>query len=445
MTAEAARRSIVAVTLACSVVTLFAGSQQAPAASKVTPPLWTVEGPTIPRMPDASEVTVKLTASVTFRDDGTAGLTDGSDIESEMSSVWALVPGMRTPSLARGSSGAFSERRPFTKSSWDTARVGEGVQLHAVVGDPGNGDLCTIDVGPGRGPAEHTYALWRLDAQVVSAKYQGVGRDVFTLDLAWTRLGDQLTGRRAAVPERRRIVLSNEERHVLDFLAAPPGSASRCANVMLDVSASRRDDRSGGAVPLNIDVWFVHKDRAGRELRENQRVTVAPRRSMTALFEPACWTLTGDVVSAGSPDAAVRLDVVSQVRGSVLPDGHIELWVLYSWFVRAGRPAARPPDSASGIGSRGDTGRPAAASQSGPSLVRTVSGAAARLYTVRSGETAKLVMQPPQHSVSLDAFPAAPGARLAPGVSMSGKTTTIDLEKFLAGTETSLIVTARPR
>jgi hypothetical protein len=64
---------------------------------------------------------------------------------------------------------------------------------------------------------------------------------------------------------------------------------------------------------------------------------------------------------------------------------------------------------------------------------------------VKSGETAKLVMQPPLESVSFDGPSGASGARLAPGVSMSGKTTTIDLEKFLAGTETSLIVTARPR
>ena len=445
MTGELARRSIVVLTLIGSVVALVAGSPQAPPASRVTPPLWTVEGPAASRIPDAGEVTVKLTASVTFRDNATAGLADGSDIESEVSSIWALLPGVRPPSLARGSSGGFSEHRPFTKSSWNTARLGEGVQLHAVVGSPGNGDLCTIDVGPGRGSPENAYALWRLDAQVVSATYQGVGRDVFTLDLAWTRLGDRLTGRPAAVPERRRIVVANEERHVLDFLAAPPGSASRCANVILDVSASRRDDPAGGQLPLNLDVWFAHKDRAGRELRENQRLTVAPRRSMTTIFEPVCWTLGGGVVPASSQDAAVRLDVVSQVRGWVRPDGHIELWVHYSWFVRAGCSAARPPDSASGIELRGDAGSPAAANRSGPSRIRTVSGGGAKLYAVKSGETAKLVMQPPLESVSFDAPSGASGARLAPGVSMSGKTTTIDLEKFLAGTETSLIVTARPR
>ena len=194
--------------------------------------------------------------------------------------------------------------------------------------------------------------------------------------------------------------------------------------MILDVSASRRDDPADGQLPLNIDVWFEHKDRASRELRENQRVTVAPRRSMTTIFEPVCWTLGGNAVPSSSPDAAVRLDVVSQVRGWVRPDGQIELWVRSSWFVRAGRLAARPPDSASGIELRGDAGRPAAANRSGPSLVRTVSGGGARLYAVKSGETAKLVMQPPLESVSLDAPPGVPGARLAPGVSVSGKTTT---------------------
>jgi hypothetical protein len=251
-------------------------------------------------------------------------------------------------------------------------------------------------------------------------------------------------GARYSDPERRTIVLKSGERHVIDFFPAPRGVSSRCANLVLDVSATVPDPPGADRARLAWDVWLVHKDRAGREWRQHQYATAAPRSPLTTLFDPLAWTLSGATATDGSLHAPIRLEAVTSVRGLARPDGKIDVVVRYYWYVGAGRrPQVGPADRTGGGGGR--PGATTAGQDGNPRPVRAVTSGGARLLQMDDGQTISFVVPLPDQDLGLETPPSGTGTPLAPGVTVAGPTTTVDLEKFFAGTETSLIVTVKRR
>ena len=64
---------------------------------------------------------------------------------------------------------------------------------------------------------------------------------------------------------------------------------------------------------------------------------------------------------------------------------------------------------------------------------------------MENGQTVSFVVSLPDGNLSLDTPSSGVGSPLASGVTVSGKTTTVDLAKFFAGTETAVIVTLKRR
>lgn len=431
-----------AVLILWGLAPLGASDQQRPEPAAVSPALFPPSLP-LPSAIPATAATVKLRASVTFRDDATAGMNDDLNESVELRSAFDLLPALRSSRPARGSSNLASEFRPFPKTAWDTARIGDRVRLYAVV-KSGAGDPCSVETGLGAGPKGDVLALWEVDARVAAASHGPVGSGVVTLDLTWSRV--HRIGGRSTVsdPERRTIMLKSGERHVIDFFAAPRGVSSRCANFVLDVSASVPLPPDAERTRLAWDVWLVHKDRAGREWRQRQYATVASGSPLTALFDGLGWVLSGSMAKDGSPDAPLRLEAVTTVRGLARPDGKINVVVHYTWFV--GSSTWPPVPSADRTGERGGRADVSTASQDGrPRPVRAVTSGGARMLQMEHGQTVGFVVPLPNEDLSLEIPLSGVATPLGPGVTVTGRNATIDLEKFFAGTETSLILTVKRR
>lgn len=394
---------------------------------------------TLPK-PEAREVSVKIRASTTFRDDATAGIHDGAVPGAHVQSAFDLLAGphgSRGP--ARGTAGDYSDVHPFVRTAWDTVTVGGHASLYVAVGHAGSPDVCAIDAGPGNGPSDAPLAIWRLDVKVLSATVGVFSDDAFKLQLEWTRTvrGGGLS--EAVARERRTVDLLSSERHVMDFLAAPSGSTSRCANVLLDVSASVRDPLPASAGRLAYDVWFVHKDRDGRESRQHVTTMTSGRQVAQVLLDPLAWSASGASVPPDSPAAAVRLTPVSSLRGAIRPDGTIDVMVGNYAQVEAVRQGSRQAEAVGRAGGVPQIGvGPDGTRRLG---ARAVTGGFHRIIHMANGETASVVLMLPDADLFVDENGAAGGSLSGPGIGVSGGRTILDLEKFFAGTTTSLIVT----
>jgi hypothetical protein len=432
------RISLLAAATLVVLVPLMVSGQQRVGPSEVAPALF---GPTrqVPAPVPATEATVKLRASVTFRDDATAGIMDDVATAAERTMGFDLLPGLSRSRLVRGSSNTSSESRPFAKTAWDTARIGERVRLYAVL-KSGSGDPCSVETGLGTGPIGDAWAVWQLDARVAAATRGSVGSDVVTLDLTWSRVDRVGNAARLSEPERRTMMLESGERHIIDFFAAPRDVSTRCANLVLDVSASVPDPSGIEGARLGWDVWLVHKDRTGREWSQHQYAAVASRSPLTTLFDPLEWTLSGEMVSDGRSGAPLRLEAVTTVRGWVRPDGKVGVALRYYWLVGTW------PSAADRKGENGDrSGSPPRGEGGSPRPLRAVTSGGMRMLQMENGQTVSFVVSLPDQDLSLDTPTSGIGSSLAPGVAVSGRTTTVDLEKFFAGTETSVIVTLKRR
>ena len=417
---------------------LVVSGQQRVGPSEVAPALFPLRFQ-LPSPVPATEATVKLRASVTFRDDATAGITDDIATAVERTSAFDLLPGLNRPRPARGSSNVAIESRPFAKAAWDTARIGDHVRLYAVVKNA-SGDPCSVETGLGTGPNIDAWPVWQLDARVAAAKRRFVGSDVVTLDLTWSRVDRVGNAVRLPKPERRTVVLASGARHIIDFFAAPGDVSSRCANLVLDVSASVPEPPGVERARLAWDVWLVHKDRTGREWRQHQYATVASQSPLTTLFDPLAWTLSGEMVTDGRSGASLRLETVTSVRGWARSDGKVDVAVQYHWLIGDWVSAI---DRSGESGGRSGTAPP---EEGGPPRpVRAVTSGWMNTLQMENGQTVSFAVQLPDKNLSVETPPSVGGRPLALGVTVAGKATTIDLEKFFAGTETSVILTLKRR
>ena len=67
------------------------------------------------------------------------------------------------------------------------------------------------------------------------------------------------------------------------------------------------------------------------------------------------------------------------------------------------------------------------------------------MLQMEHGQTVGFVVPLPNEDLSLEIPLSGVATPLGPGVTVTGRNATIDLEKFFAGTETSLILTVKRR
>jgi hypothetical protein len=118
----------------------------------------------------------------------------------------------------------------------------------------------------------------------------------------------------------------------------------------------------------------------------------------------------------------------------------VDVAVRYHWLVGDWVSAI---DRTAESGGRSGTAPPGEGGASRP--VRAVTSAGMHVLQMEDGQTVSLVVPRPDRDLSLDTPPSGVASPLAPGVTVSGRTTTVDLEKFFAWTETSVILTVKRR
>jgi hypothetical protein len=213
------------------------------------------------------------------------------------------------------------------KKAWKTVKVGERATFFAALGhseQAGGPDLCTIDIQPEPPGGLPGDAVWMVEATVESSSYVGAGTDRVTLGIRSRRLQPGGTGA-AARDEVQAVTLTSDQRHVLDLLTAEAARESRCSNVLLEITAERRDDPAAVGDTIDYDVWLVHKDRSGQEWRERRQLDGAQRERVFVRFRKVGWSIDGNRLDASRSDAPVEMRTVAEIAGWIRPDGLIDL------------------------------------------------------------------------------------------------------------------------
>ena len=394
--------SLLAIVLGALVIPL-AGQQSQVGATKVSPPLESGPAPRIP-VPPASEITISVTARVTFRDGPTADRP-----ESRLQGWSYMVPRQKLP---EGATGSFNASVPFLKTSWKTVKVGQRAAFYAAIGESreaGGPDPCTIDIQqepPNGAPAD---AVWVVEAIVHSTSYLGAGSDRFTLGVR--SAGSEPGGARPRLPENvQEVTLRSDQRHVLNSLPSD-SSKSRCSNVLLEISAERRDEPTWVGAAIDYDVWLVHKGGARQEWREHRTLDGGQRERVSVRFGKLRWSLDGTPVDAATAESALEMRAIGELASWIRPDGLIDL-ELGGYM---------------GIGGGGGW--------------YTAGGF--RHVTVADGETVAFVL--PEPSGKLTIAPTAADMRSGRGVSVQAGKVVLDLKQFFDGTRTSILLTPRRR
>ena len=191
--------------------------------------------------------------------------------------------------------------------------VRAGEQCTAFLGAGNQGELALVgggDLPKAMNGFEHR---WEVRVGVRDAR-----TDRIVLDVAWQRLSEAVSGQQAGV------TLREDEEHVIDMVAAPPGSASLAANALVRVSASL-STLSAQRPPLyEYELWLVHEV-PGREPLIEQ-VTAAARSGevLPYRFRPLCWALSGEPLDE-RPTSSLQLNVGGKVRARMREDGTLEV------------------------------------------------------------------------------------------------------------------------
>jgi len=299
------------------------------------------------------------------------------------------------------------------KKAWKTVKVGERAAFFAAVGhseEAGGPDLCTIDIQPEPPSGVPEDAVWIVEAIVQSSSYVGAGTDRVTLGIRSGRLQPGGT-RSPADGEVRAVTLVSDQRHVLDLLTAEPARKSRCSNVLLEITAERRDDPASVGAAIDYDVWLVHKDRGGQEWRERRQLDGGQRERVVVRFRKVGWGIDGNRLDASRSDAPVEMRTFGEIAGWIRPDGLIDLELG---------------------GYRGIESH--AASQTTGGIHRV---------TVADGETTAVVLPPLSGTMTLG--PASTGLQAGRSVTVVAGKAVLDLGEFFDKSQTSILVTARRR
>ena len=263
--------------------------------------------------------------------------------------------------------------------------------------------------------------LWMFDVRLVSAV-----TDAVAFELDWRRhRRDADGGTQMIAGDERQITLTEDDRHVLDYVAATPGTCptgrpSDIVSMTVEVEASPVDDRDLANEPLAYEIWAVHEDASGARTTRVAKTTARHGKLASADFVPFSWPITGTTCE-------VTLRVAADLRGRVRPDGLIDLSVATrtSLGLEGGRPVSDPRLLEHTLALRRGM---------------MISAAGRKHVTVTPGEAIETVL--PNGPGSVIAACELTSAATGPGVMVEDDHVVIDREAFFAGHRTSLIITA---
>ena len=163
--------------------------------------------------------------------------------------------------------------------------------------------------------------LWMFDIRLVSAVTDAV---VFELD--WRRDRRDADGVTQMITgDERQITLTEDDRHVLDYVVATPGICRTggpfdIVSMTLEVKASPVDDPDFANEPLAYEIWAVHEDASGARMTRVAKTIARHGKLASAHFVPFSWPITGTTCE-------MTLTVAADLRGRLRSDGLIDLSV----------------------------------------------------------------------------------------------------------------------
>lgn len=252
--------------------------------------------------------------------------------------------------------------------------------------------------------------FWIVESRVLPAELGKVALDV-TWE-RWSRVGSPVPRRVAG--DSRRIVMSEGERSVLDFVSLDPTTEDYCAsNVQIVVTGRVLEDPEFASDSIRFDVWYEHLDSAGRATRRHGEAVGRQGEEVPFRFEP----LRFPVPDRSFPDgvgAESIVEVGGTARARIQRDGSILVRLGASrtiGFERTGEPRR---------GGCGDGG--------------------AKIFSIESGETVRLTLPTPtcEHGLTVQTRTSTAGG----GTSTTEHRLKLDDREFFAGSQDALVVTA---
>ncbi len=270
---------------------------------------------------------------------------------------------------------------------------GEAVTFLAA-GDRDAPTLCDTIFSPQR-PEGAAFYLWRFETRVMETSEART-----TVAVSWTRW-------RRDEPDAtgtRTVTLAPGDYHILDFVPAPIGSLSPCANleVRLSVDPVPQDEPRP---ELTFDLWLLEEGPLGPRWSHQQ---VRGRSSDPVSFNlsPLVWSVRGAALAQSADTDAVRLAAKGTVRATLGPDGFVTV------SVQADRTLTWCGEG------HWDGGR--------------------QIYRARLGESVALVLPDPTTTaaVPVTACPAV----AVPALRLKGANAVLDFGRFFAGNHASLTI-----
>lgn len=334
-------------------------------------------------------VTVGLLAALVWG--SVAGLARPHESGAAPTPPVAVRAQIRLEALATNEDGPTGLQRTELRS---IRAVGGDAVAFLAAGDREAPTLCDAGFSPQR-PDSPVFYLWRFDTRVVAATEART-----TLAISWTRWRQDeqdATGTRT-------VTLAPGDYHILDFVAAPVGPSSPCANLEIRVSADPVP-QDEPRPELTYDLWLTQEGPLGRRWT-HQQVRGRSSDPVTFTLNPLAWSVGGVALFGTAHVSAVRLTANGTVRATLGPDGFVEVSVktvrTVSWCKE----------------DLGEEGR--------------------QSYRAKLGEAVALILPDPTSiaEVPLNACPGATG----PAVQLKGANAVLDFGRFFAGNHASFTI-----
>jgi hypothetical protein len=315
----------------------------------------------------------------------------------------AMTQPIAVRALVRFEALTTNEDGPTGQQQLESRRIqaaGSEVVTFLVAGDRDAPTLCDAGFSLER-PEGSAYYLWRFDTRVVAATEART-----TLAVSWTRWRQ---GERDGSGTRT-ITLEPGDYHILDFVPAPAGSPSSCANLEIRLTADPVP-QDEPRPELTYDLWLTQEGPLGPRWSHRQ---VRGRSSdlVTFTLNPLAWSVRGVALPDTADRRAVRLGVKGTFRATLDPTGFVDVSVktdrTLTWCGHGGW----------------DGGR--------------------QSYRARLGEAVALVLPDPATTAEVPVNACADA--IAPAVQLKGANAVLDFGRFFSGNHASLtIVISRAR